>query len=216
MIYPQMPNEFIQSLLLEHTEVQDLDWVSENIVQISRKKYAPFYAAIIKERLVELEHVQPYLDSDVAVVANFPKVGKWTGPAIEQCEAHWKAWGQWSVLLRAINSETPETTENPEISFSRRAIRQHSRVQGVTFELDHLLLVHHQNGTILRIALLYEYDLTADDVRRAWDDLNSFDVLLKTNPNGSILEEARVVAHELGAKVFEIGDTLSYLAKGTF
>jgi hypothetical protein len=211
-----MPDEFIQKLLLKHTEVQALNWWSDNVVQISRKKYQPFYAAIIKEGLVELEHVQPFLDSAVAVVTNFPKVGKWTGQAIEQCEAHGKAWGQWSVLLRAINSEAPETTENPEISFSRRALRQHSRVQEVTFELDHLLLVHHQNGTTLRIALLYEYDLTADDVRRAWDDLNSFDVLLKTNPNGSILEEARAVAHELGAKLFGIRDTLSYLAKGTF
>lgn len=211
-----MPDEFIQKLLLKHTEVQALDWWSDNVVQISRKKYQPFYAAIIKEGLVELEHVQPFLDSAVAVVTNFPKAGKWTGRAIEQCEAHGKAWGQWSVLLRAINSEAPETTENPEISFSRRALRQHSRVQEVTFELDHLLLVHHKNGTTLRIALLYEYDLTADDVRRAWDDLNSFDVLLKTNPNGSILEEARAVAHELGAKVFGIRDTLSYLAKGTF
>lgn len=211
-----MPDDFIQRLLLKHSEVTSLDWHSDNVVSITRKTHPPFQAAILKLRLVTAENVEPFLSGPVIVVANFPKVGKWTGSAIEQCEANGKAWGQWGVLLRAINSESPESTENPEIAFSRRALRQHSRVRGVSFEYDHLLLVHHDNGKTLRIALLYEYDLTGDDVRGAWDNLGPFDVLLKTNPNGSILSEAHDVAESLGAKVFEIRDTLGYLARGQF
>ena len=211
-----MPDDFIQKLLLEHSEVKSLDWQSDNVVSITRKKYRPFQAAILKSRLVNAEDVEPFLSSPVLVVANFPKIGKWTGSAIEQCEANGKAWGQWGVLLRAINSESPETTENPEIAFSRRALRQHSRVLGVGFEYDHLLLVHHENGKTLRVALLYEYDLTGDDVRGAWDNLGDFDILLKTNPNGSMLSEAYEVAEALGAKVFGIRDTLEYLARGKF
>ncbi|WP_419906884.1 hypothetical protein [Hoeflea sp.] len=211
-----MPDDFIQSLLLEHTQVESLDWPSDNVVWITRKGHPPFQAAILKLHLVSAEHVEPFLNGPVSVVANFPKVGKWTGPAIDKCEANGKAWGQWKILLRAINSESPETTENPEIAFSRRALRQHSRVQGVSFEFDHLLLVHHENGKALRVALLYEYDLTGDDVRCARDNLGEFDVLLKTNPNGSILSEAHEVAEALGAKVFGIRDTLGYLTRGDF
>lgn len=211
-----MPDDFIHSLLLKHSEVTSLDWQSDNVVLITRKKHPPFQAAILKLRLVKAENVEPFLSGPVLVVANFPKVGKWTGSAIEQCEANGKAWGQWGVLLRAINSESPESTENPEIAFSRRALRQHSRVLEVSFEYDHLLLVHHENEKTLRIALLYEYDLTGDDVRGAWDNLGKFDILLKTNPNGSILTEAYEVAEGLGAKVFGIRDTLGYLARGKF
>jgi len=211
-----MPDDFIQKLLLGHTEVRSLNWLSDSIVSIERKKHPPFQAAILKLHLVDVEHVEPLLRSSISVVTNFPKIGKWTGLAIDQCEAKGWAWGQWRVLLRAINSESPETTENPEIAFSRRALRQHSCVQKVSFAFDHLLLVSHVNGKTLRVALLYDYDLTGEDVRGARDSLGNFDILLKTNPNGSILPEAYETARSLGAKVFGIRDTLGYLARGEF
>ncbi|RKE85137.1 hypothetical protein [Rhizobium sp. AG855] len=211
-----MADKFIEKILHEHSEVKSVSWLSENVVEIARKKYAPFQAAILKVKLVETEHIAPYLNSEVSLIVNFPKAGRWTGAAIELCESHGKAWGQWGVLMRAINSDSPETTENPEIAFSIRALRQHSRVLAVNFLSDHLLLVHHKNGERLRVALVYEYDLTGDDVRNAWDKLGQFDILLKTNPNGVILPEAREVSERLEAKVFEIGDTLGYLARGKF
>ncbi|RVC95254.1 MAG: hypothetical protein E5W15_06060 [Mesorhizobium sp.] len=109
------------------------------------------------------EHIQPLLDLPVAVIVNFLKIGKWTGEAIALCEAHGKAWGQWGVLLRALGNEYPETTENPEISFNRRALSQHSRVKDVSFLLDHVLLVEHENGRTFRVAMLYQYDLCRKD-----------------------------------------------------
>lgn len=211
-----MSDQFIHNLLLKHEEVAQIDWLSGQTVNIKRKNNSPFQAAILKQSLVKADHVLPFLTSQISVIVNFPKIGKWSGEAIDFCEANGKAWGQWSVLLRAINSESPETTRNPDIFFNRRALRQHSRVLNVSFELDHLLLVQHVNGTTLKVALLYEYDLTGNDVRTAWDNLGAFNLLLKTNPNGSILPEAREAANSLGAKVFDLGGTLAYLAKGVF
>jgi hypothetical protein len=63
---------------------------------------------------------------------------------------------------------------------------------------------------------LYEYDLCGDDVRKAWEDLGPFDILLKTNPNGSISDDAIEVGQILGAQVFNFREILSYLAKGKF
>ncbi|WP_169543957.1 hypothetical protein [Sneathiella aquimaris] len=211
-----MPDNFIQNLLLKHDEVTCIVWQSDNLVEIFRKNYPPFQAAILKQKIVTPEHVQPFLDTPVSVVVNFPKVGKWTGGAIELCEASWQAWGQWGVLLRAINNETPQSTENPEIAFSRKALGQHSRVKNISFEFDHLLLIEHDLGNTLKVALLYEYDLTGNDIRNTWEEFGAFDILLKTNPNGSILEDAYDVAETLGTKVFGIRDILSYLAKGNF
>lgn len=211
-----MPDHFIEGLLAEHSEVQGIDWITDNIVSIERRNQPPFKAAILKLPLVGPEDVEPYLTTDLSVIVNFPKIGKWTGSAIAACEEAGKAWGQWSLLLRAINAENPEATVNPQIAFSRRALRQHDRVLEVTFELDHLLLVRHENGTTLRVALVYEYDLTGNDVRTARDNLGQFDVLLKTNPNGSILAEAHDAATALCAKVFQIAELLRYLARGRF
>lgn len=211
-----MSSDFIKQLLLQSPDVSAANWVSDCVIELSRKEHPPFKAAVIKERLVETIHIEPLLDPSVSVIANFPKTGMWSGSAIDFCEAHHTAWGQWGVLLRALGNEHPETTVNPEIAFSRRALSQHSRVRTVSFVFDHLLSVEHQNGKTLRVALLYEYDLCGNDVRAAWDRFGSFDILLKTNPNGSILADARDVADALGAKVFGIRDTLSYLAKGKF
>ena len=211
-----MSDDYVRNMLLKSHDVTGAVWVEDRIIEISRKKYGSFQAAILKEKLVDTQHVEPFLARPVAVIANFPKIGKWTGGAIERCEAHGKAWGQWGVLLRALGNEAPETTENPEISFNRRALIQHTRVRAVRFLYDHLLLVEHQNGRELRIALLYEYDLSGDDVRSAWDRLGPFDILLKTNPNGSLLNDAHYAAEALGAKVLGFGDMLSYLARGKF
>lgn len=211
-----MTNDFIRSILLEKKEVSDVAWKSESVIEITREAYPPFQAVILRERLVDAAHVEPYLKSPVAVIANFPKIGRWTGSAIELCESHGMAWGQWSVLLRSLGNENPETTANPEISFNRRALSQHSRVTHVSFLFDHVLLVHHEKGNVFRVGLLYEYDLCGDDVRKAWNSIGPFDLLLKTNPNGSILNDANEVAKHLGIKVFGLGDILGYLAKGQF
>lgn len=211
-----MSDDFIKSLILKGDGITGAVWQSDSIIEISRKLYPPFQAAILRQKLVREEHVQPLLGLPVAVIANFPKIGRWTGEAIALCEAHGKAWGQWSVLLRALGNEFPEITENPEISFNRRALYQHKRVKSVDFLLDRVLLVKHESGVTFRVALLYEYDLCGDDVRRVWDDLGPFEIILKTNPNGSILVDARDVAEALGIQIFDIKDLLSYLAKDKF
>ncbi len=211
-----MSDTFIKKIILEANGVSDAVWEADSIITISREKHSPFKAAILSEKLVTAEHVKPYLELSVAVIANFPKVGKWTGEAIELCQAHNKAWGQWSVLLRSLDNEFPETTVDPKIYFSHRALVQHTRVNSVRFLSDHLFLVEHENGKHLRIGLLYEYDLCGDDVRRARENLGPFDVLLKTDPNGQVLNDANQVAKSLGAKAFNIGDLFRYLARGKF
>ena len=211
-----MLDRFIHGLLEQHAQVTGIHWQSDDVVLLERKDFPPFQAAILRQRMVNANHIFPFIRKPISVVANFPKIGKWHAEAIDLCEAHKKAWGQWGVLMRAINTELPETTEDPKIAFSRRALRQHNRVLRVNFEFDHLLIVHHDSGHKLKVALLYQYDLTGNDVREAWDEFGCFDILLKTNPNGSILDDAYDVASALGTQVFGIRETLSYLGKGCF
>lgn len=211
-----MNNAFIKELLMKSQDVKDATWLSDHLIEIVRHNDPPFQAAILSEKLVKIEHVAPFLSGPASVVANFPKIGMWTGEAIRGCEDAGKAWGQWGVLLRALGRDNPESTENPEIAFSRRGLEQHTRVASVDFELDHLLLVRHEKGREFRVALVYEYDLCANDVRVAWEKLGKFDLLLKTNPNGSIFSDAYDAARSLGVLIFNFREILSFLAKGKF
>ncbi len=211
-----MSDEFIRKVLLEKQDVVSAEWRENRVMEIERKERDRFLAAILSERVVLQEHVRPFVNSPVSVIVNFPRIGRWTGEAIAQCEAAGKAWGQWSVLLRALTSDSPETTVNPEINFSRTALAQHTRVESVRFASDRILIVEHELGNKFRVALMNQYDLCGNDVRQAWGENKPFDVVLRTNPNGSTLPDSYEVAESLGIRIFRLREFMGYLAKGAF
>ncbi|AZV21000.1 hypothetical protein [Mesorhizobium sp. M7A.F.Ce.TU.012.03.2.1] len=208
-----MNTVLINKIISESQDVQSFKWLSDNVIEISRKEISGFRAAILSKSVVTTEDVSPLLTQGVAVIVNFPKIGMWSGDAIDVCEKNDIAWGRFGVLLRAFGMDDPQNSVDPEINFSRRALSQHSKVADLGFILDHLLKIRHETGKVLRVALVYEYDLSGDDVRRARERLGKFDFILKTNPNGSILKDAHSAAESIGAKVYPIGDLMRHLAK---
>ena len=208
-----MNTELINKIFSESQDVQSFKWLSDNVIEVTRKEMGRFRAGILSKRVVTAEDVQSLLTQGVVVIVNFPKIGMWSGDAIDACEKRGIAWGRFGVLLRAFGMDDPQNSVDPEIAFSRRALSQHSRVESLSFIFDHLLRIRHESGKILRVALAYEYDLSGNDVRRARERLGQFDFLLKTNPNGSILKDAHSAAESIGAKVYAIGDLMRHLAK---
>ncbi|NTE86114.1 hypothetical protein [Agrobacterium rubi] len=127
----------------------------------------------------------------------------WWADAIEFCEANAIAWGRYVMLLRASGADFLGESRNPQIQFPRRALLQHTRVKQVGFINDQLLTVRHDTGKVLRIALVYNYDLAPEDMRNARERLGEFDLILKNNPNGSILDGVTEAAESIGAEVYE-------------
>ncbi|MCJ2130320.1 hypothetical protein [Methylobacterium sp. E-045] len=209
-----MSDHLLNKILSESQDIKDFSWRSKEVVSIKRNEKSDFNAVVFKKNQITFEDVEPFIvNNNISIVVKFPKVGSWRGDAIEACESHNIAWGRFGVLLRALSMDDPENSDDPEIAFSRRALSQHTRVRKVSFESDHLLKVHHDTGKIIRVALVYEYDLSANDVRNAVTRLGKFDALLKTNPNGSVLNDAYSSARSIGAEVYKIRDLMSYLAK---
>lgn len=205
--------EFVSKALRASRDVSSHTWVTAEIVEIERSERQAFRAAVISKKMVFLDHVMPLAGSGVEVIVNFPKVGMWRADAIEFCEANGIAWGRYGVLLRALGEDFPAATRDPQIHFPRRALLQHTRVKHVGFINDQLLSVHHDTGKILRIALVYDYDLAPEDIRDARERLGEFDLVLKNNPNGSILDGVAQAAESMGAAVYEIADLLRHLGR---
>ncbi len=205
--------EFVSKALTASGDVSDHTWVAPEIVEIERPEKQSFRAAVIAKKMVFVDHVKPLADQGVEVIVNFPKVGMWRADAIEFCEANGIAWGRYGVLLKALRADFPGESRDPQIQFPRRALSQHTRVKEVGFINDQLLTVRHDTGKVLRIALVYDYDLAPEDIRNARERLGEFDLVLKNNPNGSILDGVAEAADSIGAEVFEIAGILRYLGR---
>lgn len=204
---------FVSKALKASRDVSNHTWVTSEIVEIERAEKQAFRAAVIAKKMVFLDHVKPLAESGVEVIVNFPKVGMWRADAIEYCEANGIAWGRYGVLLRALDADFPGESRDPQIQFPRRALSQHTRVKQVEFINDQLLTVRHDTGKVIRIALVYDYDLAPEDIRNARERLGEFDLVLKNNPNGSILDGVAEAAESMGIDVFEIKDLLKYLGR---
>ena len=53
--------------------------------------------------------------------------------------------------------------------------------------------------------MLNEYELTADHIRTARDRYGSFDVVVNTNPNGSVTSAAAEAAKSMGVEILKWG-----------
>lgn len=204
---------FVSKALTQSRDVSSHTWITEDIVEIKRPEKQSFRAAVVAKGMVVVDHVEPLAEAGVEVIANFPKVGMWRADAIEFCEARGIAWGRYGVLLRALDADFPGESRDPQIQFPRRALTQHSRVKHVGFINDQVLTVRHDTGKTFKVALVYNYDLAPEDIRDARERLGDFDLVLKNNPNGSILDGVAEAAESMGAEVFEIKGILRYLAR---
>ena len=61
------------------------------------------------------------------------------------------------------------------------------------------------------MALVYEYELTAEHVRATREKYGEFSVIVKTNPNGNITSRAQEVGKELDVGLLTWGEFLARL-----
>lgn len=210
-----MPNKFVNDVLTNIDEVSNLEWLSDEVVHIFRDEKKSFTAGVLSKNRVSLADVRPLIGAGVSFVTNVPKVGLWLGEAIEACEQSRVAWGRLGALMSACAyDDEPSQYEDREVYFPVRAIRQHNRVVTFKYVYDKLFEVTLDNNNCLLVAVLQAYDLTADELRNAFEKFGEFNIALKNNPNGRITSDAREAAQGMGVHVLFIGELLRYMGKG--
>lgn len=185
-------------------EVYEATVIGPNLLQVRRKKYDPFVAAIVSVEVVTTEVLEPILDANPAIeiVVNVPRESVWTGGAIQSAGTRGIAFGAVRDLMSAISDEDVRAYVRKEYAFVERGLRQHNRVSGWDREFDRVYLVHRDELPPLRFVMLNEYELTADHVRTARDRYGAFDTVLINNPNGKPTGDAIELAKSMGIGIF--------------
>ncbi|NHR07912.1 hypothetical protein HA052_22215 [Chromobacterium haemolyticum] len=193
--------------------VLGVEKVGERSIRISREDYPPYVAGIVSKLSVSAQDVRDVLASDptVDIVINVPSHGIWTGSAIEVTRAAGVAFGGMGDLQSCIAKEDPRAYVKSEFAFIERALRQHTKVSGITREADRLFLVHRHGAGDVRVLALYEYELTGEHLRTARERYSRFDLVLISNPNGKPTGGAKSVAEELQVETYMLGGLLGRL-----
>jgi hypothetical protein len=201
----EQTTSWVAEKISKMAEVHEARAIGPNTLQIIRKKYDPFVAAIIAVPIVTAEILQPLLgaDSTIEIVVNVPKESLWTGSAITSAAARGVAFGGISDLMSAVSDENVREYTRREYAFVERGLRQHNRVLRLAREFDRVYLVHRNELPPLRFVMLNEYELTADHVRTARSRYGVFDVVLLNNPNGEPTTGALEVAKEMRVGIFK-------------
>ncbi|MGO4449075.1 hypothetical protein AB4Y96_09120 [Phyllobacterium sp. TAF24] len=204
--------KFVTSKLSTMGGVQHLEWITPNILRITRSEFPEFDTAIIAEKTVTGAHVLESADeAEPSFFANIPSDAVWTGEAIRVVEAMGAGWGRFGNLMSVIGRQDVKGFVDQEVRFATRMIKQHTNVMQLTPIFDKLYDVTFRSGSVKRVIFINDYDLTADAVRSARERYGSFDHVLKTNPNGRITESAVSAAESLGAKVLDASDYMREL-----
>lgn len=154
-------------------------------------------------------------NSDIAMLVAIPRDARWSGDAIRWLEQKGIAFGGVGDLMSAVNHDDDISTHrNKTFAFVDDGIRRHSRVKDVEWQSNKVLDVRLDNGKTVRVALEDAYDITMDVARQAGRLHGNFDVLLKTNPNGSISSNGADSIAMLGFQTLKWGELFQHLAKG--
>ena len=205
--------DWIAEQLTGHDEVVAVEPKGELFINIQRKKYAPVSSAILNEGHVDGRVIKAVFrhGGQVQFVANVPLDSVWTGEAITIARAHNVGWGGFGDLMSAISLESVEGFQKQEYSFVERGIRQHDRVDNYERIFDRVFLIFRRGLPEIKVALLCDYELTAEHVRAAREKYGDFSVIVKTNPNGNITGEAKEVGKGLGVDILKWGKFLGRL-----
>ena len=193
------PAAFVANSLQTQNEVSEVSVIDTSLVQISRKKYPGFIVGVVSASLVTAQVIENLVsDPRIDFIANIPKEAIWNGEAIDIAKSKGIGWGGIGDLFSAAASPSARGFVRKEYTFAERIFSQHSAVKSVERLFDRVYKLERHNQTAVTVALVNEYDVTADSVRTALERYGPFTDILANNPNCRFSPEAKQTAKNLG------------------
>lgn len=210
---PPGPFRWVAKAIMDHEGIDSIVAITDDIWQIVRKSRAPYLLGLISEKRVEPKHVESLLGQGHAVdfIANTPKEAIWSGEAIQLVEAKGVAWGNFGDIYRATGHDTPRDWISNTRKFVIRALTQHQNVEALIPITDKIFLIERKRHPALRIVMIHQYSMSAEDIRNARAQHGDFDEVLNTDPNGRNSKGAVETANSFGADILLIGPLLGRL-----
>jgi hypothetical protein len=197
--------EWVTANLKKAEHVLGVELLSNQVLRISRDKYAPYVAGIVSAKCVEEDIIRPIVEADlgVEIIANVPKESYWTGGALRLARENKIATGGYGDLLRVIRLPDVRAFQQKETEFVERGLRQHDRISNFERLYDRVYRISRNGLPDLTVAMLNEYELTADHLRTARDRYGNFSLAVITNPNGRATSSAEETAQIMGVEILK-------------
>lgn len=204
---------WVAKAIADHEGIDSIIAITDDIWKITRKSHPPYVLGLMSEKRVETKHIETLLGQghDVDFVANTPKEAIWSGEAIRCVEAENIAWGNFGDIYRATGHDTPREWVSKTRKFVIRALSQHQNVESLTAITDKIFLIERKRHAPLRIIMIHQYSMSAEDIRNARAQHGDFDEVLNTDPNGRNSKAAIDTAQSFGADILLIGPLLARL-----
>jgi hypothetical protein len=204
---PAETSEWVAGNLRKATGVSNVEVLSDQVLRVSRREYDPFVAGIVSRKCVEADTIRRLVKSKfgVEIIANIPKESYWTGGALRLAHDNDIASGAYGDLFRVIDVEAVRAFQPKETEFVERGLRQHDRVSSFERVYDRLYRISRNGWPDLDVAMLNEYELSADHLRTARDWYGQFSVIVITNPNGRATSSAEETAQTMGVEILKWG-----------
>jgi hypothetical protein len=199
--------EWVAGNLRKAEHVSKVEVVSDQVLRVSRSKYPPYVAGILAVTRVEADAVRPLVERALGleIIANVPKESYWTGGALRLAHSNNIATGAYGDLLRVIDLQDVRSFQPKETEFVERGLRQHDCISSFERVFDRVYRISRNGLADLSVAMLNEYELTADHLRTARDRYGQFMLAVITNPNGRAATSAEEAAQAMGVEILKWG-----------
>ncbi|WP_320188506.1 hypothetical protein RMS29_005830 [Agrobacterium rosae] len=190
--------------------------VGDDLINISAPNQPDVLALISGAKAIDPAVVEVLVQQAPAIdfICGYRNECVWHGKAIKYLTERNIGWGNFATLTSAAAQGTANTASHKVYSYAEKILRQtKSVVKKIEREYDRVFTVAVKSGRKLRIALIAEYEPTADVVRTLWDDFDAVDVMWNINPNGKPTKDAIDAGNELGCRVLKWDDLKELMAR---
>ena len=200
------PGQFVAEALSGHNDVSRAEPLDDRVVEVHRKREPSFIVGVVSAALIVRATIGELADDNrIEFICNIPREAAWTGEAIGLVHQRRIAFGGIGDLFAATGRKSPvRDFVRSEFEFIERIFDQHSAVAQVERVYDRVYRLHRLALPPVTVALIKEYDLTADHIRAAWKRYGPFTDVLANNPNCRCTAEAYEAAKQLKAKLLPL------------
>jgi hypothetical protein len=208
--------DWVASKLADNEKLEIVGFTPEYYLNVRSKDGNPFVVAVTGvKQVIELSDVDPLFASDTKphMVINIPSKALWRGAAIDRIHAASAAFGTLGDVSRAAYLEDAGSYRDKNMGFFINAMKQHKNVSSVSYIFNTVFNVDRKSGSRIVVAVIYAYNMSAEDVRDTRSHVGHFDVIVKSTSYGSITSQAEEAAMSMGAQALTFGGLMQRLAK---
>lgn len=186
-----------------HNAVQSVEVISHHAIRVVRKNGTTVVVGTIARERVTKDTIQPLLDAHpgMCFIVNVPKTGVFDGSSLRYAKGRNAGLGALGDLLRALGMTNVAAHVNPKTQWVEQGLTQHSRVTSFERLDDNRYLIRRRDRADVTVVFLNEYEMSAAAVRSAIANYSLFNAIVKTNPNGSVSDQAHDAAKAAGRRI---------------